>query len=145
MFSGLNKDTRNFIKNMVLLYASDMIRMCRTIYRKIKLDVTEESIIDDFKYIRDNSVKVFTRRCTETLNGTPRKINYVKQMVKLHVIPIIDHIVSVYKNRLAALDTVNILDPNAPRFFYSNKITEINEITKDIKLKLMTLIVYIKS
>ena len=144
----LNRDTRHFIKNMVLLYSSDMLRMCRTTYAKIKLDVTEDSIVDDLKYILDNSVKIFTKRCTENLNGTPHKVTYVKSMITKHVLPVISHVVAVYRNRLTALDTTIILegpdDAQAPRFFYSNRVEEVDAIYSQIQRKLIH-IVYIKS
>ena len=144
----LNRDTRHFIKNMVSLYASDMLRMCRTIYEKIKLDVTEDSIVDDLKHILNKSVKIFNTRCTNNLNGSPPKVNYTKLMIKRHVLPAINHVVSVYRNRLSALDTYAILEGSensqVPRFFYSNRIEEIDAIYSQIKRKIM-LIVYIKS
>ena len=143
--TGLDRGTRRFLKNMVILYASDMLRLTRTVYAKIKLDVTEDSIMEDFKYILENSAKIFTTRCTQNLNGSIAKISYVKDMVRRHVVPIIHHVASVYRNRLDALDTVNILDPGAPRFFYSNRVTEFDEILKQIERKIFTLIVYIKS
>ena len=148
--TGLDRGTRRFLKNMVILYASDMLRLTRTVYAKIKLDVTEDSIIDDFKYILENSANIFTTRCTQNLNGSIAKISYVKDMVRRHVIPIINHVASVYRNRLDALDTVNVLNQNynsenAPRFFYSNRVTEFDQIFKQIERKIFTLIVYIKS
>ena len=145
--TGINSETRHFIKSMVFIYASDMLRMCRVTYGKIKLDVTEDTIVNDLEYIRDTSLKKFTERCTNNLNGSPAKVNYVKFIIRQHVLPAIDHVVSVYRNRLSALDTSVILagdDADVPRFHYSNRIETVDAIHSQIKRKIMH-IVYIKS
>lgn len=141
MFTGLNGKTKRFIKNMVLLHASDILRACRIVYRKIKLDVSDDSILSDLKAI---DLVTFTRRCTETLNGSRAKVGYVKRMIKCHVLPVINHVFSVYRNRLSALDTENIINSTVPRFFYSNRIRELDTLRDDINGKIV-LILYIKS
>jgi hypothetical protein len=146
--TNINRGTRHFIKNMVLLYASDMLRMCRTTYGKIKLDVTDDSIVEDLKYILENSVGIFTTRVTNNLNGSHAKVKYVKLMIERHVIPVIGHVVSVYRNRLSALDTTMIIggieNSDVPRFFYSNLIDKVDDMYLQIKRRIMY-IVYIKS
>lgn len=130
----LNGTNRRHIKFSVMLYASDMLRMFRTVLSKIKLDVKEESIVRDMGHIATVTMPRFIKRCNEALATTFHKTRYVKAVIKKHIQPVCYSVFVAYFNKLNKSETLSILGSSQNDcLLYSSRRNAANDIWRQFE------------
>lgn len=138
----LSKKRRTILKNKVFLASCTIFHVARKLFALSCKDCTDIAVHNIMEGFITSHVDDFLRRCRR-MTKTQNEKNYVRSIVKKHIMRIINYSFDEHIRRLNDADTISILNNNDshPRFYYSTLIETFKKQQRMANKKLLSQII----